>query len=198
MSPLLKYQEGNFFHHWPPKLIFLNKLLPAITLILIVLSFLLITSICFALTNHPLPLGLLVIAHATGVCLLTTSTWHSLAWFSYILFLIFLGAIIVLFTYITSLAANELFYTPRYQPLRLIILILILILNDYLLLPINFVTPDHQCNPHTPLKQPEEFIALIFRNPFFSITLFLACYLLLSLLIVVRLTSKTSGPVRSS
>jgi NADH-ubiquinone oxidoreductase chain 6 len=62
----------------------------------------------FIVLNHPISLGLVLIAHTLLISVVTGVVGGHF-WFSYILFLVFLGGVLVLFIYITSLASNEKF-----------------------------------------------------------------------------------------
>lgn len=61
----------------------------------------------FYLRRHPVIIIVLIISQTIILCI-TVWFFIKTRWFSYILFLIFLGGLIVLFIYITSLASNEL------------------------------------------------------------------------------------------
>lgn len=65
-------------------------------------------SFTFISLNHPITLGLGLITHTLVVGILTGILVRNF-WFSYILFLVFLGGVLVLFIYITRLASNEKF-----------------------------------------------------------------------------------------
>lgn len=69
---------------------------------------LLSSALIFLNLSHPVALGLVLILHTlliSGVTGLVAGNF----WFSYVLFLVFLGGVLVLFIYITSLASNEKF-----------------------------------------------------------------------------------------
>lgn len=66
------------------------------------------SAIIFINLSHPVGLGLTLILHTLlirGVTGLASGNF----WFSYVLFLVFLGGVLVLFIYITRLASNEKF-----------------------------------------------------------------------------------------
>merc|ERR1712221_33590 len=65
-------------------------------------------SLFFTRLSHPLAIGLALLSQTILICLITGLSSSSF-WFSYILFLIFLGGMLVLFIYVTSLASNEIF-----------------------------------------------------------------------------------------
>nr|YP_009172214.1 NADH dehydrogenase subunit 6 [Kamimuria chungnanshana]ALF36423.1 NADH dehydrogenase subunit 6 [Kamimuria chungnanshana] len=65
-------------------------------------------ALIFTRMNHPLAMGLMLLLQTLLVTLITGFMTQSF-WFSYILFLVFLGGLLVLFIYVTSLASNEMF-----------------------------------------------------------------------------------------
>nr|AGO50137.1 NADH dehydrogenase subunit 6 [Kamimuria wangi] len=65
-------------------------------------------ALIFTRMNHPLAMGLMLLLQLFLVTLITGFMTQSF-WFSYILFLVFLGGLLVLFIYVTSLASNEMF-----------------------------------------------------------------------------------------
>jgi NADH-ubiquinone oxidoreductase chain 6 len=60
------------------------------------------------MTNHPVSMSIILLFYTRVVGLITGLMGGSY-WFSYILVLVFLGGVLVLFLYMTSLAANEKF-----------------------------------------------------------------------------------------
>lgn len=74
-----------------------------------ILYFALIGSVLvFINLNHPIRLGLVLIFHTLLIRAITGLAGGNF-WFSYVLFLVFLGGVLVLFIYITRLASNEQF-----------------------------------------------------------------------------------------
>jgi NADH-ubiquinone oxidoreductase chain 6 len=84
----------------------LNKIPPDITKLLISLRT--ITGLIFTQIKHPLAIGLILLIQTTIVCLIRGTIYRRF-WFSYILFIIMIGGMLVLFIYITSLTSNEIF-----------------------------------------------------------------------------------------
>nr|YP_010713317.1 NADH dehydrogenase subunit 6 [Lychas mucronatus]WDA95775.1 NADH dehydrogenase subunit 6 [Lychas mucronatus] len=68
---------------------------------MIVFSFLV-----FFFSSHPLVLGSILVGSTVLVCFYVFFVFN-VGWFSYILFLVFLGGMLVLFIYVASLASNE-------------------------------------------------------------------------------------------
>nr|AAS00878.1 NADH dehydrogenase subunit 6 [Hutchinsoniella macracantha] len=72
------------------------------------LSMSIFLSLILSGVNHPLSLGLVLLFQALLVCFFVGGYSFSY-WFSYILFLIFLGGMLILFLYVASLAMDESF-----------------------------------------------------------------------------------------
>nr|ALO77239.1 NADH deshydrogenase subunit 6 [Elmis aenea] len=66
------------------------------------------TSLLFMFLKHPMSMGLSLLIQSTIISLMTGFYNHNF-WFSYILFLIMIGGMLVLFIYMTSIASNEMF-----------------------------------------------------------------------------------------
>jgi hypothetical protein len=112
-----------------PKTNILYKIPPDITKLLI--SIRTITRLIFTQIKHPLAIGLMLLIQTTIVCIIR-GTKYKRFWFSYILFIIIIGGMLVLFIYITRLASNEVF-SPSNK-----ILITTLILCQFNLLALEF------------------------------------------------------------
>lgn len=94
-GPIPSLQNLNFY-----------KLLSVI--IYLLYSALLGSAVIFVNLRHPVGLGLTLILHTLLISCVTGLVGGTF-WFSYILFLVFLGGVLVLFIYMTSLASNEKF-----------------------------------------------------------------------------------------
>lgn len=125
-------------------------------------------------------------------------------WFSYILFLIFLGGILILFIYITSLASNELFFfSIKY--FFIIIASTIFIFSLILILDKNFI---YFYLENLEIKSIRNIFIYINENvlilrklynfPINLITIILINYLFLTLIISVKITNLFKGPLRSN
>nr|YP_009671900.1 NADH dehydrogenase subunit 6 [Laomedia healyi]QCX31760.1 NADH dehydrogenase subunit 6 [Laomedia healyi] len=154
-------------------------------------------TILFTRLNHPLSMGLLLLTQTVLVCVSTGITNPSF-WFSYILFLVFLGGMLVLFIYVASLASNKPF---KVSTLPLILLLLALILT-----PLSSLITDPMLitsNPHMPsfsmnLSTSLHHISPVYQPPSTPFTIFIILYLLLTLFAVVKITNSFFGPLRLS
>lgn len=115
-------------------------------------------------------------------------------WFSYILFLIIIGGILVLFIYITRIASNEKFKISNFLLLLFIIMILILIL------PINeFISSILNKNYRTFIQfnfRTINFINKYLTYPNILLIRLLVIYLLITLIIVTKISNFKLGPFR--
>nr|QHD48043.1 NADH dehydrogenase subunit 6 [Leptalpheus forceps] len=159
-------------------------------------------SLSFTQLSHPLALGLTLIFHTLMICI-TATVWAKLSWFSFILFIIFLGATLVLFIYIASLASNNKFFLSTqltmFIPSTILLTLGMLIMN---LLPDNLVSSIGTTMELSSIKidslSTMNSISPLFDLTSAKITSFVILYLLLTMIVVVKLTSKCSGPLRKS
>nr|YP_010692928.1 NADH dehydrogenase subunit 6 [Anastrepha obliqua]AQM36737.1 NADH dehydrogenase subunit 6 [Anastrepha obliqua]WCB98044.1 NADH dehydrogenase subunit 6 [Anastrepha obliqua] len=161
----------------------------------------LISSLIFIQMNHPLAMGLMLLIQTLQICLLTGLMAKSF-WFSYVLFLIFLGGVLVLFIYVTSLASNEMF-TLSMKTAYLFMLILILLMTTswfmdklYIssfiqnnemqtMINLNMFTEENSLNLHKLYNYPTNLVTILLMN-----------YLLITLIAVVKITKLFYGPLR--
>nr|ASY98618.1 NADH dehydrogenase subunit 6 [Rhombodera valida] len=152
-------------------------------------------SITFLFLNHPLSMGLILLLQTIFMCLI--SGFMSLSfWFSYVLLLIYLGGMLVLFMYVTSLASNEMFFYSNKILFTIIFLPLIFILI-YFTHP---YYPKNMCenmeNSLTLSLIPNNFLLKMYNQPINMITILIASYLFLTLIAVVKIINIYKGPLR--
>nr|YP_010037323.1 NADH dehydrogenase subunit 6 [Dacus trimacula]QQW48099.1 NADH dehydrogenase subunit 6 [Dacus trimacula]WCB98317.1 NADH dehydrogenase subunit 6 [Dacus trimacula] len=160
-----------------------------------------ISSVIFIQMNHPLAMGLMLLIQTLQICLLTGLMTKSF-WFSYILFLIFLGGMLVLFIYVTSLASNEMFSLSMKLTLIctsiMLMLMLISLLMDKTTMSYFLTTLETQNYFNHDLFMPENTLSLykLYNFPTNLITIMLMNYLLITLIAVVKITNLFYGPLR--
>nr|ASY97916.1 NADH dehydrogenase subunit 6 [Pseudocreobotra wahlbergii] len=153
------------------------------------------SSIMFLFLNHPLSMGFILFLQAILMCL--SSGYMSLSfWFSYVLLLIYLGGMLVLFMYVTSLASNELFFYSHK------------IFSTILFFPIIFffiylININHSMNLYENLENslilnmmPNNFLLKMYNQPINMIMIMIASYLFLTLIAVVKIINIYKGPLR--
>uniref|UniRef100_A0AAU6MWZ7 NADH-ubiquinone oxidoreductase chain 6 n=1 Tax=Xenogryllus lamottei TaxID=3120008 RepID=A0AAU6MWZ7_9ORTH len=169
--------------------------------ITITMTIILTLNIMFLITTHPLASTILIIMQTLLICTMTGPLSYSF-WFSYILFMIFLGGMLVLFIYITSLASNEMFNIPTKTTLIITILsiTMMMLLNNINIMNYNNYKNDMLHNfltPHSSSELPMNLIQL-YNMPTSILTIITIIYLLITLIIMVKITQIKEGPLRQS
>nr|AWB99691.1 NADH dehydrogenase subunit 6 [Chagasia sp. SP54_C] len=160
-----------------------------------------ITSFIFMQMNHPLAMGLMLLIQTFLTCLLT-GIYVKTFWFSYMLFLIFLGGMLILFIYVTSLSSNEMFSMSfKLLIISLMMFSLFFIISWFLGKSIieNFFNnneTDMFNNMNNLISENMLSLNKMYNFPTNLITLLLINYLFLTLLVTVKITKKFFGPLR--
>nr|AII02358.1 NADH dehydrogenase subunit 6 [Ethmia eupostica] len=170
------------------------------------LSMLLISfSFIMFFLNHPLSMGLMILTQTLLTCLLSGMMIKTY-WFSYILFLTFLGGLLVLFIYVSSIASNELFSFTLNMKITFFILI-----NMSILISIMFYSNINWTNSMNNSDMNKFFDLFLFfnnenklnlnklyNNQTFLMMMMMIIYLFITLVAVVKITNIFFGPLRSS
>nr|YP_010981214.1 NADH dehydrogenase subunit 6 [Lispe neimongola]WOE90344.1 NADH dehydrogenase subunit 6 [Lispe neimongola] len=161
----------------------------------------LIIGIIFFYMIHPLAMGFTLLIQTFLICLIT-GLMNKSFWFSYILFLIFLGGMLVLFIYVTSLASNEMFsLSMKLTIFSFIILFMSMLISFFI--DHNMITNWFMNNEMISLTNlysyfTENSLSLnkLYNYPTNFITIMLMNYLLITLIAVVKITKLSKGPLR--
>nr|WCS91937.1 NADH dehydrogenase subunit 6 [Dyscolus oopteroides] len=159
-------------------------------------------TITFMFLNHPMSMGLILLIQTLLISLMSGMYSYSY-WFSYILFLVMIGGMLVLFIYMTSLASNEMFNFSMKMSMFIMTMISIMMMSyffiDYMYMNPLFKNSNmmEMINDMLMLKN-ENLISLnmIYNTPNNMITLMLVNYLFLTLIAVVKITDINYGPLR--
>nr|AWD29985.1 NADH dehydrogenase subunit 6 [Anopheles gambiae]AWD30011.1 NADH dehydrogenase subunit 6 [Anopheles gambiae]AWD30037.1 NADH dehydrogenase subunit 6 [Anopheles gambiae]AWD30050.1 NADH dehydrogenase subunit 6 [Anopheles gambiae]AWD30102.1 NADH dehydrogenase subunit 6 [Anopheles gambiae] len=168
---------------------------------LIIMMMCLIMSFIFMQMKHPLSMGLMLLIQTFLTCLITGIYVKSF-WFSYVLFLIFLGGMLILFIYVTSLSSNEMFTMSfKLTMFKLVLFSLsmvIFFILDKTLIEQFIINMEMEKFSMTNNLINENILSLnkMYNFPTNLITLLLINYLFLTLLVTVKITKKFYGPLR--
>nr|YP_010464337.1 NADH dehydrogenase subunit 6 [Opatrum subaratum]UUL71714.1 NADH dehydrogenase subunit 6 [Opatrum subaratum] len=151
-----------------------------------------ILSILFVTMNHPLSAGMILLLNTIMISLITGNLNQNF-WFSYILFLIMIGGMLILFMYMTSIASNEKF-KMNFSITTVIFLIpmTMWIINSSIKSTIKnneTIMLNEQINMNTSLIK-------YINIPLSGTLVFLMIYLLLALIATVKITSFKQGSIR--
>nr|YP_009446024.1 NADH dehydrogenase subunit 6 [Eupeodes corollae]ANW72033.1 NADH dehydrogenase subunit 6 [Eupeodes corollae]UEK75555.1 NADH dehydrogenase subunit 6 [Eupeodes luniger] len=156
----------------------------------------------FLQMNHPLSMGMMLLVQTVMICCISGLMTKSF-WFSYILFLIFIGGMLVLFIYVTSLASNEMFtFSVKMFMLMifsLFIMMMMIIFMDKMILMFNSLN-----NEMSSISSMNNYILentlnlnKLYNYPTNMINILLINYLLITLIATVKITKLFYGPLRS-
>nr|YP_009973820.1 NADH dehydrogenase subunit 6 [Melanostoma orientale]QNH93628.1 NADH dehydrogenase subunit 6 [Melanostoma orientale] len=168
---------------------------------IILYSLIMMFSFMFMQMNHPLSMGLMLLIQTLMICSITglmTKTF----WFSYILFLIFVGGMLVLFIYVTSLASNEMFtLSMKMIMMILLIFMLMMMMNffmDKMTMMFNSLNIEMMSiiNNNSYIKENILSLNKLYNYPTNMITILMINYLLITLIATVKITKLFYGPMR--
>nr|YP_010502600.1 NADH dehydrogenase subunit 6 [Basilepta melanopus]UXC97427.1 NADH dehydrogenase subunit 6 [Basilepta melanopus] len=154
-------------------------------------------SISFMLLNHPISMGFNILM-ITIMISLSTGILNLTFWFSYILFLVVIGSLLILFIYMTSIASNEKFkFSLKITYVNILIITMISL----------FIYTNKQIDFNIKIMETNMFLSQINDNinmtnlkyytpPFTLILISLMMYLLITLIMIVKITKKEKGPIR--
>nr|QWB85648.1 NADH dehydrogenase subunit 6 [Tragosoma depsarium] len=162
----------------------------------LIILLMMISSIFFLFLNHPLSFGLILLIQTILVSLITGMMNYNF-WFSYILFLIMVGGMLILFIYMTSVASNEKFkFSSKLLMLLFLFMIMIpgIILADHFFFNYSMFTYDIISQSSWPenSKSMNKFM----NKPLNYNLFMMIIYLLITLIMVVKITNFQSGPLR--
>nr|AQP28258.1 NADH dehydrogenase subunit 6 [Microtermes sp. BDIT8-M2B] len=157
----------------------------------ILLSTSTMTSLTFTQMKHPLAMGMVLLIQTTMMCLMSGMMYKSF-WFSYILFMIMVGGMLVLFMYMTSLASNEMF-SPSNKTIATTLLLLPALIY---LMPSTI--NNKETNEHITMMENEitTTTTIMYNQTMGTMTITLVLYMLLTLIVVVNIINVSKGPLR--
>lgn len=152
--------------------------------------------LAFPFLNHPLAIGLLILSLTIILAVMLGIITINL-WISYALVLVLLGGLLVVFVYVSLLASNELFQKRTIGPFVALILFILIFLfinfkQENLLLNFNLNSVSALQN------KGYEWLTPLYSLELSYLTIFLILYLLLTLIVVVRITKFDYSSLRSN
>nr|ADP23788.1 NADH dehydrogenase subunit 6 [Sinanodonta woodiana]ADP23816.1 NADH dehydrogenase subunit 6 [Sinanodonta woodiana]ADP23830.1 NADH dehydrogenase subunit 6 [Sinanodonta woodiana] len=141
------------------------------------------------LPMHPLPLGIMVLLLAFINCTLIASISP---WYSYMLFFIFIGGMLVMFAYIASLSPNMTFSINSYvMPLSLTLISMMMFKTSKL-------TSNNTINTDigTSIKDGTQILSFLYTQNGMICVVLLACMLLFTLVASVKICKPKCGALR--
>nr|YP_010282314.1 NADH dehydrogenase subunit 6 [Xanthabraxas hemionata]UHM24977.1 NADH dehydrogenase subunit 6 [Xanthabraxas hemionata] len=163
-------------------------------------------SIIMIFMNHPLSIGLMILLQTMLMCMLSGMMIKTY-WFSYILFITFLGGLLVMFIYVSSVASNELYNTSLNMKLIIMFIILMIMINQiylYLNENLNWMNFNNNMMDNDNFNKMFFFnnenkinLNKLYNNHTFMLMMMLMIYLFITLVSIVKITNIFYGPLRS-
>uniref|UniRef100_A0AAU7E5A8 NADH-ubiquinone oxidoreductase chain 6 n=1 Tax=Unilepidotricha sp. 1 SJR-2024a TaxID=3158271 RepID=A0AAU7E5A8_9NEOP len=152
--------------------------------------------------NHPLSMGFMILIQTFLLCLISgmlTNTY----WFSYILFLTFLGGLLVLFIYVSTIASNEMFKFSLNAMILLLFLLSTMSLFTFMMnklywmnLSFNYEMKSMFENYLFWNNENKMNLSKLYNKQTSNLMMMLIIYLFITLIAVVKITNISFGPLR--
>nr|AJW76353.1 NADH dehydrogenase subunit 6 [Cylindraustralia sp. HS-2014] len=162
-----------------------------------------LTSMFFMSINHPLSMGMILLIQTTLTSIMSGVYLQSF-WYPYILFLIFIGGLLVLFIYVTSISSNELFSISAMNWLMFIVILFTSLLTFWFIHDMFFNQVLFNNNESNQIKFDNSTqdlttnmtLSWLYNKPSFIMTMLLIIYLFLALEAVSNIINILQGPLR--
>nr|YP_009104435.1 NADH dehydrogenase subunit 6 [Callitettix biformis]AFV32137.1 NADH dehydrogenase subunit 6 [Callitettix biformis] len=154
-----------------------------------------ISSTLFLMMKHPLSSGFMLLMQTMLACMMNSMNSYSY-WFSYILFIIFIGGMMVLFIYIASIASNEKFkFSMKIIMMMMLMMIIIMMIDKNMLINLTNETLTYTKTMKTNNKEMMSIMKM-FNYPTMMLSMMSILYLLFTMISVVKITNIEKGPLR--
>nr|YP_010757410.1 NADH dehydrogenase subunit 6 [Aconurella montana]WEU77753.1 NADH dehydrogenase subunit 6 [Aconurella montana] len=136
----------------------------------------------------PMSMGVLLLTQTTLATLLICKMALS-SWMSMVMFMMFIGGLLILFMYMSSIASNE-----KFKPSLKLVFVLIMIIT-----PTEEMFMEIQTNEMMSSNMKMDMISMskIYNKKTMMMTLFLFLYMLLSMISVTVIVKMFKGPLRA-
>nr|WIL10221.1 NADH dehydrogenase subunit 6 [Stenocladius bicoloripes] len=156
-------------------------------------NMMMLTTLSFTMTKHPMSMGIILLMQTITISALTGMMSLNF-WYSYILFMILVGGMMVLFIYMTSVASNKKFKMSTKMMLTMLMTFtIILMTNNKMINPSNLNIDMNMMNIMVNYKMS---MNKFMTNPVMTMFVFMIMYLLVTLIAVVKITKIKYGPLQ--
>nr|AML26220.1 NADH dehydrogenase subunit 6 [Scolytinae sp. BMNH 1274299] len=159
------------------------------------LLFMCFFSILLMIFKNPLSKGYMLLLMTISASLYTSMMYLN-AWFGYILFLVMIGGMLVAFIYMTSVASNEKFSLPKTSTFMMVLISMIALVSFAFIFPLFKTSGMEILSSQEILFSKNMSLKKIFSYPIMQLSIALMNYLLLTLIMVVKITEFNKGPIR--
>nr|QLI42479.1 NADH dehydrogenase subunit 6 [Trogoderma granarium] len=149
----------------------------------------------FMMLTHPLSMGTILLME-TLIITLTSGLMNNSFWYSYIMFLIMIGGMMVLFIYMTSVASNEKFKFSIKISLMWLLMPLTTLATICLNINSSFPTWNQESLPMDFITQTNKSMSKFINYPTNMLMYMIIIYLLMTMIAVVKMTNSKYGALR--
>nr|YP_004425038.1 NADH dehydrogenase subunit 6 [Utterbackia imbecillis]ADL62630.1 NADH dehydrogenase subunit 6 [Utterbackia imbecillis] len=142
-----------------------------------------------ALPMHPLPLGIMVLLLAFLNCTIVATISP---WYSYMLFFIFIGGMLVMFAYIASLSPNMTFSVNNPLMPLLLTTLLLMSYKNMTLTSSSWINTDINSG----ISNTTQTLSFLYTQNGVICVIILACMLLFALILSVKICKPKEGALR--
>nr|QEJ81448.1 NADH dehydrogenase subunit 6 [Stenocladius sp. FM17] len=158
-------------------------------------NIIMMTTLSFTMTNHPMSMGLILLIQTIVISTLTGMMSLNF-WYSYILFMIMVGGMLVLFIYMTSVASNKKFKLSMKMTIMLTLMLMVIVVTSMMNKKFNMMMLNIDMNTLNSMKNYKMSMNKFMTNPMMLLFMFMIMYLLITLIAVVKITKIKYGPLR--
>nr|ATC73030.1 NADH dehydrogenase subunit 6 [Osbornellus sp. EMHAU-2015-Zz052506] len=155
---------------------------------MILIKFMIIISSSIIMMKTPMSLGIMLLMQ-TFLSTFMLAKMFSSSWIAFIMFLMLIGGLLILFMYMSSIASNEKFKT-NFKLYSIWMMIM---------LPCEELMMNSVINENQNSMTWAETISMskIFNKKGMIITLLMFCYLLLTMIVMIKIIKIYKGPLRA-
>nr|AZL35865.1 NADH dehydrogenase subunit 6 [Cosmoscarta mandarina] len=165
---------------------------------MMVLSMSIMSSSLFMTMKHPLSMGFMLMIQTMMSCMLNGMHTYSY-WFSYILFITFIGGMMVLFIYMSSIASNEKFKFSMKLTFSMLLMLMLFMMMTNIdpNMMINNINTESLSYMNSKMSNKEIMsITKMFNFPSMMVSMMMIMYLLFTMISTVKITNIKEGPLR--
>nr|AMW67772.1 NADH dehydrogenase subunit 6 [Semidalis aleyrodiformis] len=163
----------------------------------LMISFSLLMNMLFMTTKTPTSMGMILMIQIMTMSL-TLSLFSINYWFSYILFIVMIGGLMVLFIYMTSLAPNSIFMINMKMIMKIFMIMCLMFILLNMINYNNFLIKNNMeiNNFNSILNFNYIMLMKLYNFPINKLTWLMILYLLMTLVIAAKLVKTNLGSLR--
>nr|AFI23484.1 NADH dehydrogenase subunit 6 [Cimex lectularius] len=157
---------------------------------MIIMIIMMLISIYFIKSKHPLSMGITLIFQSICISMLTGMISSFL--FSYIMMMIMLSGMLVLFMYMSNVASNEKFYMTSKNSLLILLIPLLMMKQDSIMYNL------HNYKTNSTMKYDiSTSLSKLFSSEMVPLIMMMVLYLFFTMIVISSIVNIHEGPMRS-